>query len=124
MSSNSCRRRRVFHWASQFTRKLVEGSLGGEVYAFSEMLDHVSMLREVNGHFAYVYPGMPGLEDCASLFTHLKKGKMITEKFLLRRSSAIQQAIEIRKLDNAYWAPGRENPADGLAKLHSKILPL
>ena len=35
----------VLQWASKFTRKLVKSSLGGEVYAFSEMLDHMSLLR-------------------------------------------------------------------------------
>ena len=36
----------VLHWASKFTRKLVKSRLGGEVYAFSEMIDHMALLRE------------------------------------------------------------------------------
>ena len=63
----------IIHWTSKFTRKLVESSLGGEVYALSEMLDHVSMLREFYGHFADLRRGMAGLEDCESLFAHLEK---------------------------------------------------
>ena len=64
------------------------------------------------------------MEDCESLFTHLKKNKLITEKFLVRHFLAIQQAIEPQELDTVFWAPGKENPADGLTKLHSEILPL
>ena len=67
---------------------------------------------------------MAGLEDCESLFAHLKKNKLITEKFRARHFLARQQAIEIQELGNFYWIPGRENPADGLTKLHSAILPL
>ena len=37
---------------------------------------------------------------------------------------AIQQAIELQELDNAYWIPGKENPAGGLTKLHTGNLPL
>ena len=54
----------------------MESSLGGEVYASSEMLDHMSILREFYGHFTGLYPGLAGLEDCESLFTHLKKCKI------------------------------------------------
>ena len=32
--------------------------------------------------------------------------------------------IELQELDTAYWIPGKENPAGGLTKLHSEILPL
>ena len=64
------------------------------------------------------------MADCESLFAHLKKNKLITEKSLVRHFLAIQQAIEIQDLDDVYWVPGTANPADGLAKLHSEILPL
>ena len=121
MSPNLCG---PCHRTSEFTRKLVKSSLGGEVYAFSEMLDHMSMLSEFYGHFAASFSGMVGLEDCESLFTHLKKKKVIAERFMARHFLATQQAIEIQELDNAYWIPGKENPADGLAELHSEILPL
>ena len=49
---------------------------------------------------------------------------MITEKFLARHFLSIQQALELKELDNAYWTPRKENPADGLTKLHSEISPL
>ena len=82
------------------------------------------MIREFFGHFVDLNPGMVGLEGCESLSTHSKKKKMIAEKFSARRFLAIQQATEIQRLDNAYWIPGRENPADGLTKLRSDLLPL
>ena len=70
----------VLPWASKFTRKLVKSSLGGEVYAFSEMLDHVALLREIYAPFSHISPGLVGMEDCESLFAHLKNRKMVTEK--------------------------------------------
>ena len=72
------------YWASKITRKLVKSSVGGEVYAVSEMLDHMFMLREYYGHFTDLLPGMVGLEKRESLFTHLEKNELITEKFLAR----------------------------------------
>ena len=114
MSSNLCGPCHIIQWASKFARKLVKSSLGGEVYAFSEMLGHMSMLREFYGIFAGSKPGMIGLEDCESLFTHLKKSKSITEKFLVRHFMSIQQALEEKELNTVFWIPGKENPADGL----------
>ena len=52
------------------------------------------------------------------------KSESITEKFLARRFLSIQQALEEKELDNAYWIPGKENRADGLTKLRSEISPL
>ena len=124
MSPNLCGPCHLIQWTSQFTRKLVKSSLGGEAYAFSELLDHMSILRGFYGYFTDVFSGMVGLEDCESLFADLKKKKLITEKFPDRHFLAIQQAIEIQELDNVYWIPGRENPADGLTKLRSGMLPL
>ena len=94
------------------------------MYAFSEMLDQMSMLREFRGHFMDLRPGVAGMEDCECLFTHLRKSKLITEKSLARHFLAIQQAMGLQTLGNVYWIPGRENSAGGLTKLHSEILPL
>ena len=113
----------IVQWESELSRKLVGSSLGGDVYAFTEMLGQMSMLREFYGNFAGSKPGMIGLEDCESLFTHLKKSKSITEKFLVRHFLSIQQSLGEKELNNVSWIPGKENPADGLAKLRSGILP-
>ena len=109
---------------SKFARKRVESSLGGEVYAFSEMLGHMSMLREFHGHFLDFFPGMAGLEGCESLFARLRSKKMIAEKFLARHFLAFQKAIGVQELDNVYWIPGSGNPADGLTKLKCDLVPL
>ena len=79
------------------------------------------MLREFYGLFTDWRSAMVGLEDCEILFTLPKKGKLVAEKFLVRHVLAIQLAIEIQELDDVYWIPGRENPADGLTKLRSGI---
>ena len=44
--------------------------------------------------------------------------------FLVQHFMSIQQALEEKELNNVFWIPGKENPADGLTKLHSEILPL
>ena len=108
MSSNLSGPCHIIQWTSKFTRKLVKSSLGGEVYAFSEMLGHMSMLREFYGHFAGSNPGLIGLEDCESLFTHLKKSKSIAEKFLVRHFLSIQQALEERELNNFSGHPEKK----------------
>ena len=38
--------RRVFHGSSRFTRRTLTGSIGGEVCAFSEMVDHAGTSME------------------------------------------------------------------------------
>ena len=124
MSSNLCGPCHIIQWTSKFTRKLVKSSLGGEVYAFSEMLDHMSMLREFYGNIAGSKPGMIGLGDCESLLTHLKESKSITEKFLVRHFISIQQALEEQELNNVFWIPGKGHAADNLTKTHSEILPV
>ena len=70
----------VLQWTSKFTRKLVKSSLGGEVYAFSELIDHMALPREFYAPFSRMSPGVAGMEDCESLFTHMKNKKMVTEK--------------------------------------------
>ena len=83
----------VLRWTSKFTRKLVKSSLGGEAYAFSEMIDHMALLREFYAPFSRISPGMVGMEDCESLFTHLKNRKMAAGEYFVRRFLPIQQFI-------------------------------
>ena len=66
--------RRIIRWTSKFARKLVKSRLSGEVYAFSDMLDHGSTLRESYGHFADPYSGMAGL-GVARAFLRISKRK-------------------------------------------------
>ena len=67
---------------------------------------------------------MAGFEDSESLFTQLRNAKLVAGKFPVRRFLALQQAIELNELDNAYWIPGLGNPADGFTKLKSDLAPL
>ena len=90
----------VLQWTSKFTRKLVKSSLGGEVYAFSEILDHMALNRKFCAPFADLFPGMVGLEDCESLFNHLRTKRMSAEKYLVRHFLVTQQSLEGKELDN------------------------
>ena len=65
-----------------------------------------------------------GIEDCESLFTDLKNGELLTEKYSARLFLSIQQFAEDGELDNVYWLPGVENPAGGLTKLKSEMGPI
>ena len=94
------------------------------MYAFSEMIDHMALLREFYAPFSRMSPGLVAMEDFESLFTHLKNKKMVTEKYLVRHFLSIQQFIEEGDLDNVYWLPGTENPADGLTKSRSEMGPI
>ena len=70
MSSTLKGPRHILQWTSKLTRKLATRSPGGEVYSCSEIADHISPLREFYEPFAVMSPGMIGLEDFESLFTH------------------------------------------------------
>ena len=60
---------------------------------------------------------MVGLANCGSLFTHVKTKKMTAGEYLARHSRSIRQSLKAGDLDNAYWLPGTENPADGWTKV-------
>ena len=55
VARSACRRRllgrHALQCASKFTRKPAESGLGGEVFALSEMVGHVPLLRESRGPF-------------------------------------------------------------------------
>ena len=61
----------VLQWTSKFTRKLVKSSLGGEVYAFSEMIDHMALLMEFYAPFSHISPGLVEVEACERLFFYI-----------------------------------------------------
>ena len=48
---------------------------------------------------------------------------MLTEKYLVRHFLGIQQSLGEGELENVYWIPGTENPADGFTKLRSEMGP-
>ena len=67
------------------------GSLEGEEYAFSEMVDHAALLREVHVPLVYASPGRIDIEDCDGFFSHFRNNKTIAE----------------RRLGRHFWEPNR-----------------
>ena len=106
-------------WTPKFSGKLVRGSLGGEVCAFSEMSGLLPLPREYYEPLAGASPGMISFEYCESLLARPKNRKAVAELFFVRRFLGIQQSLEDGVLDNAYWLPGLGNPADGLTGVKS-----
>ena len=88
------------------------------------MVDQTSLLREFSGPFADAPPGTACLEDCESLFTHLRNEETAAEKYLVSHFPGIQRALGSNELENVYWLPGTENPARGLTKAKSDMVPL
>ena len=114
----------IIQWTSKFTRKRVKSSLGGEIFALSEMWDHMEMIREFYGPLGHPKIRAYGLIDCEKLLSHLRTGRLGTEKFLTRHFRSILDAVESGDLGNVAWIPGTENPADGLTKISSELGPL
>ena len=88
------------------------------------MAGHMSLLQDCYGLLGGLKPGMAGSGNCESLFTLLKTNKMIAERYLARHFSSAQQALEEGDLEDAFWLPGTENPADSLTKVRSEMAPL
>ena len=42
----------------------------------------------------------------------------------MRHFLGIQQSLENKELDDIYWLPGTENPADGMTKMKSETSPM
>ena len=102
----------------------MKSSLGGEVFALSETVDHMLLLKGSFGPFEDMNTRLVGWGDRESRFTHLKTKKMIAEKYLARHFRSTQQALEEDDLENADCLPGTEHPADGRAKARSDMAPL
>ena len=114
----------ILQLARKFNRKPVKSSLGGAGYARSEMADQMSLLRDFYAPLEALGQGMLGLQDCESLCTHPTTKKKITEKHLVRHFLRTQQALGQGELDNVYWLPSTENPAEGLTRVRSDTAPL
>ena len=115
--------RDLLQWSSKFTRILAKTSVGGDVYASSELMDHVALLRELYASFADLSPGLVGLEVRESLFAYVDTARVITEKHPPRHSLSTQRSLGQGDLDTVYWLPGPEDPADGLTKERSDLAP-
>ena len=90
----------IIQWSPKSTRKLAKSSMGGKVNEFSEMLGRVALLRKLYAHFTGLSPGEAGLEDCESIFTHLKTKRAGTGEYLDRRFLGIRQSLGGREPDH------------------------
>ena len=77
------------------------------------------LLRDFFAPFEGFGPRMAGFGDCESSFTHPKTKNAMAKECLVRHILNIQQALEEGDLDNAYWLPGADDPADGLPRVRS-----
>ena len=111
---------RVLQWSSKFTRKMVKSSLGGQVYAFSEMADRAALLRDFFNSSVDLQPRMVGLEGCEGPFAHLENRRAIAGEYLVRHLAPTQQALE----PGAFWLPGPGNPAEGQTRVKIDVAPL
>ena len=80
-SPNLCGPRHLIQWASKFTRKLVKSSLEGDFHASSEMLDHMSVLREFYRHFTDCDTGEVGLAVLANQKEQIDFGEVSRSPF-------------------------------------------
>ena len=107
----------IIQWASKITRKSVETSLGGQVYAFSEMGDRVTLPGELYDPCADMSPGMIRFGHCGRLFIRLEQEKTFAQNYVARHLLGTQQSSGNSELDNAYRLPGTEQRAAGLTKV-------
>ena len=119
-----CGPRQLLQRPSKFPRKLIKGSLSGEVYAFSGTMGHMARLGEFYVSFADASPAMVGMEVCESLLARPDVARTGLEKFFALRFSRIQQALEQGDSDNAFRPTGPGSPADGLAEVKGNPAPL
>ena len=99
---------RILQWASKFTRKHVKSSLGGEIFALSEMRGHMERIREFYAVLGREKIRSYGLIDCESLLSHLRAGRLGTEKFLTRQSRSILGALEVEILEMLHGSQSLE----------------
>ena len=86
-----------------------KSGLGSEVCALSEMVGHVSSPRDFFAPPDVSGPGMAGLRNCESPFTHLQTQKAIAEGYCVPHFLRTQQAFGRRELNDAYTLPGVGN---------------
>ena len=78
----------VIQYPPKFPGTCERKGLGGEAYAFNEMLDHVALLREFYTPYADPSQGAARLEDCEGLSTHPERSA--TERSATERSERLQ----------------------------------
>ena len=88
------------------------------------MRGHVETIREFFLALGRERIRSYGLIDCESLLSHLRTGRLGTEKFFTRHYRSILDALESGGLGNVAWISGAENPAGDLTKAKSEPGPL
>ena len=114
----------ILQWTSKFTRRHVKSSIGGEIFAPSEMWGCMEMIREFYIALGHEKLGSYGPIDCESLLPHLRTGLLGPGKLHARHFRSSLGTTADGDLGNVAWVPGHENPADGLTKATSGRGPL
>ena len=73
--------------------------------------------------FADRPPGKVGPEECGGLFPRLRYRKNIAEEHCARQLLGILRALDENVLDNVFWLPRVENPAEAPTKVKSDAAP-
>ena len=124
MSSSTTGPCRISQRTSKFPRRLGRSSLGGEVYALSDMVDHMTLMRDLFGPLGDSALEVARLKECESLFPRLNDEKMIAAKYAARHFLSSQRALGQGVLGNIYWLPGLDSPAGRLTEVRSAMAPL
>ena len=89
--------------------------------ALSEMRGHMEIISEFYMALGHEKIRSYGLIGCENLLSRLRTGRPGAGKFLTRHFPSFLDALESGDLRNVAWAPGAENPADGLTELRGEI---
>ena len=115
---------RLLRWTSKFIRKRAEGSLGGEVYSFCEMVGHVALLREFYARLANLSRGIVGLGDFAGPCPMSETKRPSPRSAQVHHLLGIKQASGSGWPGNVYGFTGPENPPDCPSKVKSDMATL
>ena len=124
MSSTPCGQRHISQWPSTLTGKPEKSDLSRKANAFSEMINHMTPLREFYVPSEHASPRTTGFDGCGSASAHLRKKQPAAGDHAAHHFLVIQQVLGNTKLDNVHWPPGAENSAGGLAKVTRDMAPL
>ena len=106
--------RHILQWNSKFATKSARSIRGGDVHAFSELINHTSPLCEFYGPFVNLSPGVTRFEGCEGLVARLMNKQATTGGYSTRHFPGIQQLLETAELGDVYRLSGLENPTDGV----------
>ena len=94
------------------------------MFAASEMVGSVALLREIFAPYPDVSPGVISLEAPETLFSHPRHEEAFVAKYLLCLTPGKEEALSDSELDNIFWLPGPENAEGGPAKVKGDMAAL